>query len=143
MHFVLMESLITNTKNNMKYITIASLMFILITGCNVKPLSGLYESTCFAYHEHEVELQIDTPDIFSYKFLYVKDPVNGKWIQREDTLFLYSEKFSNENFSEFTPKLKNTNNKDVDKYIVKNGKLYILDSSGLKKNCYLQRSPRK
>lgn len=119
------------------YLTITTML--LLSNCSIFiRVNGDYNSTCVLHFERSVKLNIASNGQFEYKFAYNDEIIKGEWERVGDTLFLTSNRFfPSENF---TPVTKNTNySYKQDAYLIRNKKLYILDSLGVRKICYLKK----
>lgn len=122
----------------MKQNLIIIIALISFVGC--KTISdGNYKSSCLLYGKTELKLKINNDGTFEYNFVYNEETVFGKWSIVGDTLILNSNQFLIERDS-LSPKIKNTNIDNVDKYLIKRNKLVAINKSGLNKNCYLTKT---
>lgn len=104
--------------------------------CN-NSLKNIYFSNCLLYGKPEVVLELNNDNTFSYNFRYAKDKISGKWKKIKDTLILESDSF-NINHEGLHPKVKMSNIKSYDKYLIRNKKLYVINNEGKTKDCYLK-----
>ena len=114
-----------------------SIFLLFCLGCSTQKLKSTYKSSCFLYNKTELELILNSNSEFSYKFAYLDEEIKGKWERKADTLFLYSSKFL-EKQENLTPKIKNTDFIGLDKYLIKKGKLHLINKDGVSRSCYLK-----
>ncbi len=114
-----------------------SIVFFLLLGCNTQKIHTIYKSSCRLYDKNEIELLINSNTEFTYKFAYLDYDIKGNWKKNADTLILYSDKFT-EKQEDFTPKIKNTDFIGLDKYLIKNGKLFAINKNGVSQSCFLK-----
>jgi hypothetical protein len=116
--------------------TLLFLLFGLFVCCtSIKP--NTYFSTCTLYVKSEVSLKLNRDKSFIYNFRYYDQAIMGKWKVNSDTLILTSD-FFNESMDSLSPKIKNSDEYGVDKYLIKGKKLFIINKAGRKKDCYLK-----
>lgn len=116
--------------------TLIFLLFGLFVCCkSIK--TNTYFSTCTLYGKSEVSLRLNLDKSFIYNFTYYDKAIIGKWKVNSDTLILTSE-FFNESMDSLSPKIKNSDMNGVDKYLIKGNKLFIINKTGLKNDCYLK-----
>jgi hypothetical protein len=110
----------------------------LFASCTRK-LTGVYKSTCILQTYPDVVLTLKPDSTFTYDIAYLPEKVSGKWTARRDTLFLYSDHFQKGIPAPLTPKHKISDLADKDAYVVRHGKLFILEVNGVKQECYLKK----
>ncbi len=119
----------------MKQNLIVIIIIFSFVGCKTVS-DGNYNSSCMLYGKTELKLKINKDGTFAYNFLYNEETVYGKWTIKSDTLILNSSQFLAKRDS-LSPKIKNTDIENTDKYLIKRNKLFVINKSGLSKNCYL------
>lgn len=137
MHSELMVQLTINL-GNMKRIYILSCVLLFASCSVIRPIKivGTYKSTCVLYGSPDLVVSFNPDSTFVYKMPYVEEVV-GAWIVKKDTLILYSDKFTAQSSDELTPRHKYTELEGKDAYLVKNGKLFSVTKTGIRKDCYL------
>ncbi|MEV4883274.1 hypothetical protein MRBLMN1_001759 [Chitinophaga ginsengisegetis] len=117
-------------------------LFLIFTlsGCAVRTnkIIGSYRSSCYINLYPNVILKIDSSHAFSYKLAYLDDKIEGSWIVRRDTLFLFSEWFNKKIIDPWEPIHKLTDQEGMDTYIIKKNGLYMLLREGINKDCFLK-----
>ncbi len=117
--------------------TVFYLIFFTLASCSVqKGLQGDFMSSCNLYNQTSLKLTLNENGEFQYHFAYNDEIVKGKWILSGDTLILNSDKFLIKR-DPISPKIQNTDLADVDKYLVKQNKLFVINKTGMDKNCFL------
>lgn len=120
---------------------LVTFLALLLPACTFRTNSviGTYKSSCYISLYPNVILRIDSAHTFSYKLAYLDDKIEGNWIVRKDTLFLFSEWFNRKPIDSLEPihKISDLDGKDV--YLIKkNGLLYVLSHKGVNKDCFLK-----
>lgn len=116
-------------------------LIILLSSCvfSTRKIIGSYSSSCYINMYPNVILKIDSSHTFSYKLAYLDDKIEGRWIVRKDTLFLFSEWFMKKTIDLWEPKRKLTDQEGMDAYIIKKNRLYMLSIKGMNNDCFLKR----
>ncbi|TAF68318.1 MAG: hypothetical protein EAZ55_00105, partial [Cytophagales bacterium] len=119
----------------MKRIILLVFTPIIITSCQTAKLrQGNYISTCLIYGKPEAELIIGTNNYFRYNFAYGSENIEGNWKILDNTLILYSDKFTEERDTYYI--IKYTNLDSLDKYLIRGKRLYVINKEGVQKYCY-------
>lgn len=94
-------------------------IIILTLNCSVqKKLHGSYKSSCDLYNQTSLNLTLNANGEFQYHFAYNDEIIKGKWEISNDTLTLKSDIFLIKR-NPLSPKIKNSDLVDVDKYVFK------------------------
>lgn len=124
----------------MKILFFMSITFISLTSCSIQrhKVTGQYNSTCALYGKSSVVVvKINNDGTFSYTRPYVEEDVVGTWEVVKDTLILKSDDFIEPSKDEFAPRVKYTEAKGRDVYLIKGKSLLVADKAGFTKDCYL------
>ncbi len=114
-------------------------IIILTLNCSVqKKLHGSFRSSCDLYNQTSLKLILNVNGEFQYQFAYNDEIIKGKWKLSNDTLILKSDIFLIKR-DPLSPKIKNSDLVNVDKYKIKNNKLFVINKNGVSTTCYLQK----
>ncbi|TWF32860.1 hypothetical protein FHW36_113115 [Chitinophaga polysaccharea] len=120
---------------------LAIFLILLSSGCALRAnkVIGNYKSSCYINLYPNVILTIDSFHTFSYKLAYLDDKIEGTWVVRKDTLFLFSEWFNKKTTDRWEPIYKISDLDGMDAYLIKKNGLYMLSRKGVNKDCLLNR----
>ncbi len=121
--------------------TILFLSIILLSGCTFRAnkIIGQYWGSCYINTAPNVILTIDSSRKFSYHLAYLNDKIEGNWQIKKDTLFLFSSWFKEKPVDLLEPIHKITDLKEMDAFIIKKNRLYVISLHGVTKDCYLKK----
>ncbi len=112
------------------------IMTFLLISCKTS-LQNSYKSNYMLYGKPSTILNLNDDNSFQYFFRYNQNEIKGDWKRIKDTLILTSDIFNIKNDTLLRPKVKESDFENVDKYLIKRKKLYLINKNGVDKKHFL------
>lgn len=122
-------------------------LVLSLVGCATKitNISGKYMSSCPLYGKSSLKLMLSEDNSFIYELGYLEEKVTGTWFIKGDSIILESKYFSEDYIAnkfpdtpkELTPAYKFSKDENEDVYLLRAGKLFLIEGERVVSECYL------